>query len=99
MTVTKEWTAGHASRPRAPMATDSLGSHARRRESVVRRHVAERPEVASIATRARRSFFWPIATQQVTRMTRALSLRDVSAAIAAAGAFALWALALSLLVV
>jgi hypothetical protein len=32
-------------------------------------------------------------------MTRALSLRDVSAAIATAGAFALWALALSLLVV
>jgi hypothetical protein len=32
-------------------------------------------------------------------VARAFSLRDVSAAIAAAGAFALWALALSLLVV
>jgi hypothetical protein len=31
-------------------------------------------------------------------MSQAISLRDVSAAIAAAGAFALWALALSLLV-
>jgi hypothetical protein len=32
-------------------------------------------------------------------MARTFSLRDVTAAIAAAGAFALWALALSLLVV
>jgi hypothetical protein len=56
-------------------------------------------EAASTATRAPRSFFWPIATQQVTRTLQAIPFRDVSAAAACAGAFALWALALSLLVV
>jgi hypothetical protein len=35
----------------------------------------------------------------VTRTLRAIPFRDVSAAAACAGAFALWALALSLLVV
>jgi hypothetical protein len=35
----------------------------------------------------------------VTRVATAIPLRDVSAAVAGAGAFALWALALSLLAV
>jgi hypothetical protein len=35
----------------------------------------------------------------VTRALQAIPFRDVSAAVACAGAFALWALALSLLVV
>jgi len=81
------------------MANDSFGSHPRRREGAARRGVDGASEVALTATRARLSFFWPIVTQQVTRTAQTLSLRDVSAAIAAAGAFALWALALSLLVV
>jgi hypothetical protein len=46
---------------------------------------------------AQPSFFWPAATQHVTRILAAIPLRDVSAAVAGAGAFALWALALSLL--
>jgi len=43
-------------------------------------------------------FFWSIATQHVARAAARIPLRDVEAAAAGAGAFALWALALSLLV-
>jgi hypothetical protein len=86
-------------RVRAPMTNDSAGSRRQRRSTSVGSRVDAVSAGASIASRRPRSFFWPITTQQVTRMVRTLSLRDVSAAIAAAGAFALWALALSLLVV
>ena len=54
---------------------------------------------ASLAVRARRSFFWPDVTQQVTRAIETIPFGDVSAAAACAGAVALWALALSLLAV
>jgi hypothetical protein len=97
--VTKAWTADHASRSGAPMSSDSAKSRARRRPVAVQLHLDGAAETASIPARSPRSFFWPLATQHVTRIREAVSLRDVSAAIAAAGAFALWALALSLLVV
>jgi hypothetical protein len=45
------------------------------------------------------AFFLSAVTQQVARTARAFPFRDVSAAVAGAGAFALWALALSLLAV
>jgi hypothetical protein len=95
--VARAWTPGHATRARTSM--DSDGARTGRRSGAIRRRAADESEVASPATRARRAFFWPIVTQQVARVAGAFSLRDVSAAIAAAGAFALWALALSLLVV
>jgi hypothetical protein len=43
------------------------------------------------------AFFSPIVAQQVARALGALPLRDMTAAVAGAGAFALWVLALSLL--
>jgi hypothetical protein len=95
--MTKEWTPGRASH--ALIESDALGSRERRRHRAVQRRVESVREVASPTPTRQRSFFWPTGTQQVARMARALSLRDVSAAIATAGAFALWALALSLLVV
>jgi threonine dehydrogenase-like Zn-dependent dehydrogenase len=56
--------------------------------------------VASTRIRsAGRAFFWSAVTQQVARATRAFPFHDVSAAVAGAGAFALWALALALLAV
>ena len=96
--LTKEWTPGHATRARSRVASDSMGSRPRRSAGTVRRRVESAHQLASPGTRARRSFFWPVGTQQVARTIDTLSLRDVSAAITAAGAFALWALALSLLV-
>jgi hypothetical protein len=59
--------------------------------------VSGRPPVAP-ARPSSGSFFWPIATQHVARLAARIPLRDVEAAAAGAGAFALWALALSLLV-
>jgi hypothetical protein len=54
---------------------------------------------ASTSRRTGPSFFWSTAAQQVARAAWAFPFRDVSAAVAGAGAFALWALVLSLLAV
>jgi len=57
--------------------------------------------IGSVSTGARPpvpvAFFWPVVTQQMTRVAEVFPLRDVGAAVAGAGAFALWALALSLI--
>jgi hypothetical protein len=96
--VTKAWTPGHAVRARTAVG-GTTASRPRVSVGAVRRRIDRASEAASTATRAPRSFFWPIATQQVARTLEAIPFRDVSAAAACAGAFALWALALSLLVV
>jgi hypothetical protein len=55
----------------------------------------------SVATRVRPApppFFWSRVAQHLARAAARIPLRDVEAAVAGAGAVALWALALSLLV-
>jgi len=97
--VTKAWPADHGSHARGPKSGDSARARARRRPAAAQLSLDGAGAGVSIPVHRPPSFFWPIATQQVARIREAVSLRDVSAAIATAGAFALWALALSLLVV
>ena len=97
--ATKAWASGHAARPR-DAAGGAAASQGRVRSGASRRRIERASDSAPpLVKPAPPSFFWPIATQQVTRALRAIPYRDVSAAAACAGAFALWALALSLLVV
>jgi hypothetical protein len=97
--ATKAWTSRHAARSR-DAADGVAASPARARSGASRRRIERASDAAPLLARpAPPSFFWPIATQQVTRVLRAIPYRDVSAAAACAGAFALWALALSLLAV
>ena len=65
------------------------------RTSVARASLAA--SAPTIEQSPRGSFFWPRVTQQVASAARAFPFRDVSAAAAGAGAFALWVLALSLI--
>jgi hypothetical protein len=97
--ATKAWPSGHAARPR-DAAGGGVALQARVRSGAGRRRIERASDSTPPLVRpGPPSFFWPIVTQQVTRVLRAIPYRDVSAAAACAGAFALWALALSLLVV
>jgi hypothetical protein len=75
----------------------AVPSHSRVRTNVGRGRVSSASDSVSLSVRARRAFFWPNVTQQVTRAIETIPFGDVSAAAACAGAVALWALALSLL--
>lgn len=95
--MAKTWTtSGQAGRGRAGAP---VPSHSRVRTDVGRGRVNAASESVSLSVRARRAFFWPNVTQQVTRAMERIPFGDVSAAAACAGAVALWALALSLLAV
>ena len=93
---------GHAARARGSAGVVGGASRARARSRAVRRSVADLPGLTFASTRSSPvgpPFFWPAWAQQVASAARAFPFRDVSAAVAGAGAFALWALALSLLAV
>jgi hypothetical protein len=92
---------GHARRPHASSGARVVASRRRAQPSARQLELGGALAAAVGAPRARPvppAFFWRSVAQHVARAAAKIPLRDVEAAVAGAGAFALWALALSLLV-